>query len=450
MALLEIIATGAAAVQALEPIFERLNGARSVLLEVDNNTDATLTKISDEHSHGGFAEIPSIIIPPQKADVFGSQSLGGSLFTGTEGSVTYTSSDGFTLVVSWDNPWAGSNECDASLTGANAGKYKIIRTCGAGNEKAHMRYQLFVRLGWRHWFQIHPETVFNQQKPVTAIARLENQVDLFKVGLDGAVWSSWWNDDGQGWRGWFPIHPETVFRQDRPTTIIARVSQHLDLFRVGFDGRVWSSWWNEDVQEWRPWFQIHPEIDFDTSARITALARRQDHIDLFIVGKDGRVWSSWWHDDDIAWRPWFQIHPETVFAVDQEIVPLSRTSDHLDLFTVGLDGAVWSSWWHDDDIGWRPWFQIHPETRFAPNSRVTAITRSPDHIDLFVTGLNGAVWSSWWHDDDIGWRPWFPIHPETIFSQEHPVTALSRQSDHIDLFKVGFDGAVWSSWWDEA
>jgi hypothetical protein len=102
MALVEIIEAGAAAVEALAPILEGLNGARSVLLEVDNNTDTTLTKISDEHSHGGFAEIPSIVIPPQKADIFGSQNVGGSIATGTEGSVTYSGGD-FTLIISWNN-----------------------------------------------------------------------------------------------------------------------------------------------------------------------------------------------------------------------------------------------------------------------------------------------------------------------------------------------------------
>ncbi len=303
--------------------------------------------------------------------------------------------------------------------------------------------------GWRPWFQIHPQTVFAQEAPVTTLARRSDHVDLFITGFDGAVWSSWWHDDGGGWRPWFQIHPQTVFRQDRPVVAVARMPEHVDLFRVGFDGAVWSSWWHGegDPGGWRPWFQIHPETRFPVEARVSALARRPDHVDLFVVGHDGAVWSSWWHADAEGWRPWFQIHPETVFRHDQEIVVVSREPEHIDLFTVGHDGAVWSSWWHADAEGWRPWFQIHPQTRFAPTSRITAIARRSDHLDLFITGSDGAVWSSWWHADAEGWRPWFQIHPETVFDQSHPVAAVARHSEHLDLFKIGFNGAVWSAWW---
>ena len=300
---------------------------------------------------------------------------------------------------------------------------------------------------WRPWFQIHPQTKFAQESPLTAVARRSDHLDLFITGHDGAIWSSWWHDDAQGWRPWFRIHPQTVFRQDRSVAAVARISEHMDLFRVGYDGAVWSSWWHDDAKGWRPWFQIHPERVFPKEARVTALARRADHLDIFVVGHNGAVWSSWWHDDAQSWRPWFQIHPETVFRYDQEIFPVSREPEHIDLFTIGHDGAVWSSWWHNDAQSWRPWFQIHPETRFATTARVTAVSRRSDHLDLFVTGLDGAVWSSWWHDDAQGWRPWFQIHPETVFDQNYPVAAVARQSEHLDLFKVGFNGAVWSTWW---
>jgi hypothetical protein len=300
---------------------------------------------------------------------------------------------------------------------------------------------------WRPWFQIHPQTVFAQEAPLTPLARRSDHLDLFTTGLDGAVWTTWWHE-GPGWQPWFQIHPQTVFRQDRPVVAVARVPEHIDLFRIGFDGAVWSSWWHDDGGGWRPWFQIQPATRFPVDARVSAVARRPDHLDLFVVGHDGAIWTSWWHDDGGGWRPWFQIHPQTVFRHDQEVVAVSREPEHLDLFIIGNDGAVWSSFWHGDGQGWRPWFQIYPETRFAVTTRVTALARRPDHLDLFVSGLDGAVWSAWWHADPGGWRPWFPIHPQAIFDQNHPVAALARHGEHLDLFKVGFDGAVWSAWWE--
>ena len=146
MPLAEIIAGGAAVTQAIAQVVPLLNQARSVVLEVDNNTDRTLLrKVSDEHAHGGFAVIPSSEIPTKHADVFGSQSKGGSVFTGTEGSITYTG-DGFTLTISWDNPFLGDNSCDARIAGDNAAKFRVVHTCGVGNIAAHMRYELFDRI----------------------------------------------------------------------------------------------------------------------------------------------------------------------------------------------------------------------------------------------------------------------------------------------------------------
>jgi hypothetical protein len=71
----------------------------------------------------------------------------------------------------------------------------------------------------------------------------------------------------------------------------------LDLFVIGFDNVVWSTFWRGDGG-WRPWFQIHPEIHFDhTTQRITAFARQPDQMDLFGIGFDNAAWSTFWNED---------------------------------------------------------------------------------------------------------------------------------------------------------
>lgn len=278
-------------------------------------------------------------------------------------------------------------------------------------------------------------------------------LDLFATGLDNAVWSCWWHADAQGWRPWFPIHPQTVFAQDRPTVAVARQPEHIDLFRVGFDGAVWSAWWHGegDPGGWRPWFQIHAETRFSPKADVTAVARESEHLDLFIVGLDGRVWSAWWHGagDPGGWRPWFTVPGDARFDPSQRVAVVARRSDHVDLFCIDTNGVVWSAWWHADNIGWRPWFPLFAERQFPSVGRVTAIAREPEHLDVFVVGADGVVWSAWWHGagDPGGWRPWFPIQPSTVFDARVPVTAVARRPDHLDLFEMGFDGRVWSTFW---
>jgi len=88
------------------------------------------------------------------------------------------------------------------------------------------------------------------------------------------------------------------------------MSNHLDLFVTGNDGRVYTSWWHEG-QDWsginNNWRAIGGFFPVGTT--VTAVARETDQLDLFITGNDGRVYTSWWHEGgdwsgiNNNWRP---------------------------------------------------------------------------------------------------------------------------------------------------
>ncbi|MGH3470463.1 MAG: hypothetical protein ACRDPG_00255, partial [Nocardioidaceae bacterium] len=93
----------------------------------------------------------------------------------------------------------------------------------------------------------------------TCVARMSNQLDLFVTGNDGRVYTSWWHE-GSDWSGindnWSPIGG--FFPQDALVAAVARASDQLDLFVTGNDGRVYTSWWHEGSDwsgindNWRP------------------------------------------------------------------------------------------------------------------------------------------------------------------------------------------------------
>jgi hypothetical protein len=97
---------------------------------------------------------------------------------------------------------------------------------------------------------------------------------------------------------------------------------------------------------WSSWSQIHPETVFDhTTQQLFALARNSFHIDLFVIGFDNVIWTTWWEAGP-GWQPWFQIHPETVFDhTTQQLFALSRNRGHVELFVLGFDNAAWSARW---------------------------------------------------------------------------------------------------------
>jgi hypothetical protein len=138
---------------------------------------------------------------------------------------------------------------------------------------------------------------FPNGAPITTVSRKPGQLDLFVVGNDGRVYTSWWTQ-GSDWSGlfdnWRPIGG--FFRPGAPISVTSRNPDNLDLFICGNDGRVYTSWWYAG-QDWSGindnWRSIGGV--FPNGAPVGAVARSPDNLDLFICGNDGRVYTSWWY-----------------------------------------------------------------------------------------------------------------------------------------------------------
>ena len=161
-------------------------------------------------------------------------------------------------------------------------------------------------------------------------------------------------------------------------------------------------------------------------------------------------------DQKLVWQPWFAVRPSTKTAPGAPITAVWRNQSHLDLFMTDSQGVVQSTWW-DAGVanGYRPegWFPIHSEMTAAPGAPVTAVWRNSTHLDLFVTDSLGAVQSIFLDDngDPPGYRPegWFPIHSEMTAAPGAPVTAVWRTTTHLDLFVTDRQGVVQSTFLDD-
>lgn len=96
------------------------------------------------------------------------------------------------------------------------------------------------------------------------------------------------------------------------------------------------------------------------------------------------------------------------------VTALSRFQNHIDLFVSGRDGGVYSTFW-DANGGWlNHWFRL-ADTNFGdhftvpPGSRISALSRFENHIDLFVMGRDGGIYSTF-RDANGGWfNHWFRV-----------------------------------------
>src|SRR3954447_18612695 len=86
-----------------------------------------------------------------------------------------------------------------------------------------------------------------------------------------------------------------------------------------------------------------------------------------------------------------------IFPVGAPVSVVARNPDQLDLFVVGNDGRVYTSWWSAG----RDWSGLNNNWRniggvFPVGGPVSAVARKPNQLDLFVVGNNGGVYTSWW------------------------------------------------------
>jgi hypothetical protein len=294
---------------------------------------------------------------------------------------------------------------------------------------------------------------FPQSAPVASVARTPNNLDLFITGGDGRVYTSWWfngadwsgvNDNWRGIGGFFPA--------GAPVTAVARTPQNLDLFIVGGDGRVYTSWWFNGA-DWSGVNDNWRSIGgfFPAGARVSAVARKSGQLDLFVTGGDGRVYTSWWTEGqdwsgvNDNWRP-----IGGFFPAGARVSAVARTPENLDLFITGGDGRVYTSWWFNGadwsgvNDNWRPIGGFFPAG--AP---VDAVARTPDNLDLFIVGGDGRVYTSWWFNGadwsgvNDNWRPIGGFFPPGA-----PIDAVARGPRNLDLFLVGGGDRVHTSWWN--
>jgi len=191
-----------------------------------------------------------------------------------------------------------------------------------------------------------------------------------------------------------------------------------------------------------------------------SVVSRRGMLDVFWVSRDGSIVTQFWPQQGRWSQPEILVPGDSVLAAvaGGSVAAVSRNTDKIDIFWAGRDGAVNSHFFSES----KPWGEHHPFTLVPAGSplatvaggSVAAVSRNTDKIDIFWAGADGAVNSHFFSEP----KPWGEHHPFTVVSAGSPVAAVassavasvSRGHDKIDLFWAGPAGAIHSLWWTEA
>jgi hypothetical protein len=298
---------------------------------------------------------------------------------------------------------------------------------------------------WHGWWHIRGGRAA-AGAPVHATVRSADHLDIFVIGTDNRVYTAAWERAfTDGWRGWWQVNGGMA-APGAHVTAVSRSANKLDIFVVGTDGGVYTAAWQPDGANWRGWWRVGG-LRAPQGAPVHAVVRGPDKLDIFATDVNGVVQTAAW-DAAVpgAWRGWWPILGGRA-APGAAVTAVTRSANKLDVFVVGLDGRVYTAAW-EPAFGstWRGWWAIGG-LRAPQGAPVHACVRAPDKLDVFATDAAGAIQTAAWEAGvPGGWRGWWPINGGRA-APGAPVTAASRSRDKLDVFVTGLDGRAWTAAW---
>jgi hypothetical protein len=280
----------------------------------------------------------------------------------------------------WSDVYTSSLPCQfITIDGVPDGDYRLLATT---DYKQHVQEDRYldnsvvvglriqgntvtqIPLAWGGWESLGGILV-SQPK---ALAWGPNQMDVFAVGTDHAVWHRSWQ--GAGWGRWESLGGVV----DSPPEVVAWGPGRIDLFAVGTDHAMWHRWWNGG--SWGGWESLGGVLDSPPSV----VAWSPNRLDAFALGTNHALWHRWW--DGTNWGGWESLGG----VLTSPPRAVSWGPNRLDVFALGLDNAVWHRWW--DGANWGGWESLGGSVF----SEVSAVSWAANRLDLFAIGGDSAVW----------------------------------------------------------
>ena len=232
---------------------------------------------------------------------------------------------------------------------------------------------------------------------VTVVARAINNIDVFAVSdINGGVYTSAWDPKG-GWKGWWRIGNLKASPGSR-VAAVSRGPNKLNIFVADYKGYVHTAAWDgEEGSGWRGWWTLGNSYDSKTvpGGSVTAIARAPDELDVFVAGKDTNVWAKRWTGNTGWSAGWERVGKAGAMKVvpGSPIAVVSTNANNLSLFLADATGRIKYTRVNGEAWGKANWRNIQ-NGHTSPGGSVTATLNGPYHIDLFVVGSSGGVFTA--------------------------------------------------------
>ncbi|QIS14525.1 hypothetical protein [Nocardia arthritidis] len=295
------------------------------------------------------------------------------------------------------------------------------------------------------WSDIPGGPGFTPSCSVAAASTVPGQ--LIAVVLDAGTLFAASPDQNLRWTAWTAQQPmagnlsaQTPVPLASPGTVSAGPSQFsgsgVELVVTGSDGQVYAHFdWH--LGEIFPWRQL----------AVNGFTLRQDGAcvlvgnQLYVLDTDGAIWAAF-----IDRFPLIPLPPVWV-KVSADLPPIRNltAANETRLLAISADGRIWDGSLPQD--GQPTWTQL-ANIPLPEGVGISCATPYSDHIDAFVVGADGIVYTAAW-DKATAWTDWHPVTQDAQGFHAAPRTPLAvhRVNRQLELFVESTDGDLFRAWW---
>lgn len=297
--------------------------------------------------------------------------------------------------------------------------------------------------------------VFDPQK-IAAASRNTSREDLFMRGKNGLIYTTG-RPTGAAWEPWIPLpgSGNSAFVGDvTAVTGTDNITLFATKIEAGVNVNVYAATYNVSVANaWSGWTIVGNTGNWFPPQRVAALQTSSTAVDAFAVGGDHRIY--WTRRNSGVWNAWSAIGlSNNTFPYQSLSGVVTANSTTPNIFAIGTapDSRIWSAWyngsiWQFFAIGT---YTAGQQANTFPPQSVAAISRTTNHIDVFARGFNGRVLTAYWDAaNGSAWVPPFALgNSLNVVPPDAMVEANSEHSLHVQFFVSGNDVRVWSSYWE--
>jgi len=255
-----------------------------------------------------------------------------------------------------------------------------------------------------------------------------DRVFVFVVGSDRQVHTASRDADGH-WTNWAPL-PGTSASLASEVSAVSRIEGEIDLAITDSRGGIVFNSWSDAVASgtWSGWSSLNggstkPETK-------VAAAARNERVEIFVTNGGGEVdFTSRGAD---GWLNWSLLHTGTV-APRSPVTALSVESTRMDVFVADPQGMV--SWIYYLN-GWYDGWQHVGDKHGVPRAPITAVSHTKDDMTLLLPGDDGGVYTIQWGGSAVGWEPsWHQVRGVEV-GERSQIGAVARDDNTIAAFVV--------------